>query len=426
LRHPSTDGYRRAVPLTIRPVSEAELPAWFDAAGTVFFMWSWGDGEAASAFRRPTMDLERTIGAFDAGVIAGTFRTFATELTLPGGRLLPASAVSAVSVRSTHRRRGVLSAMAADDIARTVGRGDPVGILFASEWPIYGRYGYGPATWDASWAIRTRAARFKRPASGSVQIMPAREARTLLPPIYERYRAQQPGEIARIDQRWDVMLGIVQPPGRPQPGPAVAAIHRDPDGAADGYALYRGEEKWDEGIPDNVLILDELHAASEAAEIDLWQFLCSIDLVATIKAGTRRVREPLPWYLEDARAARLRDTGEALWLRIYDVPTALENRRYEAADRLVIEVLDRVGDGSGPAAGRYELDAGPDGASCRRTQHDADLTVEVSALGAAFLGGTRLADAVRGGGSVETTRGALHRADSLFRTDDEPWCTTHF
>ena len=414
------------MPLTVRPVTETELPAWFDASGTVFFMWSWGDGEAAAAFRRPQMDIDRTIAAFDGDTIVGTFRSFATELTLPGGRALPASAVSAVSVRSTHRRQGILSRLAADDIERTIQRGDPVGILFASEWPIYGRYGYGPASWDATWTVRTRAAQFKQPPGGSVETMRPKAARQLLPAIYERYRLGQPGEITRTDRRWDIMLGVVQPPGRTEPGPTVVAIHRDASGEPDGYALYHGDEKWDEGIPDNVLTLDELHAATEAAEIDLWQFLCTIDLVATIRAGTRRVHEPLPWYLVDARAARLKETGEALWLRIYDVPTALGSRSYEIEDRLVIEVVDRVGDASGPAAGRYELEAGVDGATCRRTTREPDITLTVSALGAAFLGGTPLADATRAGGASEATPGALRRADRLFRTPDEPWCSTHF
>ena len=426
MRPPPAGGYRAGVPPTIRPVTDGELPAWFDASQTEFCVWSWGDGESAAAFRRPRMDLERTIGAFEGDAIVGTFRTFATDLTLPGGRIIPASAVSAVTVRSTHRRRGVLSSMVADDVARTRDRGEPVGILFASEWPIYGRYGYGPASWDATWTVRTRAARFKGSPTGSIEVMPPKQARSLLPEIYDRYRTTQPGEITRPDYRWDVDLGIVQPPGRPFPGPGVVAIHRDESGVPDGYATYRGEEKWEEGIPDNVLILVELHAASEAAEIDLWRFLCSIDLVATIKASIRRVHEPLPWYLEDARAARLRDVGEALWLRVYDVPATLAARAYESSDRLAIEIVDRVGDAAGPAAGRFDLDASPDGATCRPTTRSADISIEVSALGAAVLGGTRLADAVRAGGADEITPGALRRADMLFRSTVEPWCTTHF
>ncbi len=408
-----------------RAITDAELPAWFDAAQNVFFMWSWGDSQEQAAIRRPHMDLARTMAAFDGDAIVGTFRTFATELTVPGGRSVSASALTAVTVRSTHRRRGVLSSLMADDLAKAATRGEPVGILFASEWPIYGRYGYGPATWEASWAIRSRAAHFKGSPSGTVEVMGPKEAREILPDIFDRYVINQAGEIRRPGYRWDTALGIVPAPGRPK-GVLVIAVHRGTDGTADGYAAYRGEEKWDEGIPDNVLLLDELHAISEAAELELWRFVCSIDLVATIRASTRRVREPFTWHLADARAARLKDVGEGLWLRIYDVPAALGGRAYETSDRLVIEVVDRVAGSDGPAAGRYELEAGPGGATCRPSRRTADLSIEVAALGAAYLGGTRLVDAVRAGGAHESTSGALARADALFRTSDEPWCTTHF
>ncbi len=421
----SRPAYRPGVPIEIRAITDTELPAWFEAAQNVFFMWSWGDSQAQADLRRPHMDLARTMAAFEGQAIVGTFRTFATELTVPGGRSIPASALTSVTVRSTHRRRGVLSGLMADDLAKAAGRGEPVGILLASEWPIYGRYGYGPATWEASWAIRTRAAQFIGSPSGSVEVMGPTAAREIVPEIFLRYATGQVGEIRRPGFRWDTELGIVPMPGRPK-GLLVVAVHRSADGTPDGYAVYRGEEKWDEGIPDNVLQLDELHATGEAAEVELWRFLCSIDLVATIRASTRRLREPFTWHLEDARAARLKDLGEGLWLRIYDVAAALGGRAYETCGRLVIEVLDRVAGSDGPAAGRFELEAGPGGATCRPSRRTADLTIQVAALGAAYLGGTRLVDAVRAGGAVESTPGALARADALFRTSDEPWCTTHF
>lgn len=419
-------GYRPPVPIEVRPVKDAELAAWFEASSTVFFMWPFGEPQASADFRRPHMDLDRTRAAFEGKAIIGTYRTIPTPLTLPGLGSIAASAVTAVTVRSTHRRRGVLSALQVDDIARAGAAGEPVGILIASEWPIYGRYGYGPATWRGRWTVRSRAAKFKvDPAPGTVEIVNSKRARTLLPPIYERYRAGQPGEITRTDFRWDVELGIIQPPGRPKFN-SVIAVHHATDGEPDAYAIYRGEEKWDDGIPDNVMTVDELHASSEAAELAMWQYLCSIDLVATINVDTRRTREALTWYLEDARAFRLKEVGEFLWVRLFDVAAALAARSYERSDRLVIEVVDRVGDRDGPAAGRFELDASPDGATCKPSSAQPDLVVPVSALGAAYLGGTRLSDAVRARGASEPTPGALARADALFRTADEPWCSTWF
>jgi predicted acetyltransferase len=417
--------YRPPVPIEIRPVTDPELPAWFEAASTVFFMWPWGEPNATAEFRRPHLELDRSRAAFDGTTIVGTYRTFPTPLTLPGLGSITASAVTAVTVRSTHRRRGILSAFEQDDIARAKAAGEAVGVLIAAEWPIYGRYGYGPATWRGRWSVRSRAARFKVEAPGSVEVVAAKRARELIPGIYDRYRAGQPGEIGRTDIRWDVDLGIAEPPGRKKVS-NLFAIHHGTDGQPDAYAIYHGEEKWDDGIPDNVLVLEELHATSDAAELAMWQYLCSIDLVATINSDTRRPREPLTWALEDARALRLKEVTEMLWVRIFDVPAALAARRYERADRLVIEVVDRVGEGAGPAAGRFELEASPDGATCRATTKAPDLTLEVRALGAAYLGGTRLIDAVRAGGAAESTAGALTRADALFRTADEPWCSTGF
>jgi predicted acetyltransferase len=413
------------VTVDVRPIEDAELPAWLEAASSVFFFWPWGEPNETAAFRRPAMDpLSRTRAAFEGDSIVGTYRTFATPLTVPGNGSLTASAVTAVSVRSTHRRRGILTAFEADDIARAREVGEALSILIAAEWPIYGRYGYGPATWRTKWQLRTRSARFLVQSGGSIEVVNALRARGVIPPIYDAYRVAQPGEIGRTDFRWDVDLGIRQPPGRPKSS-SIFAIHHGADGP-DAYAIYHGEEKWDDGIPDNNVVLDELHATSVEAEVAMWRYLASLDLVATVAADTRRADEPLAWYLEDGRAFRLRDMGEFLWVRLFDVPAALAGRGYERADRIVIEVVDRLGERNGPGAGRFELDASPDGATCRPTTRDPDVTLPVAALGAAYLGGSRLRDALRAGGGEESTTGALDRLDALLRTAAQPWCSTWF
>ena len=159
-------GIVRAVPITIRPIEADELVAWYAAVGFGFFIWP-SDPEGAAERRGKYIELPRTIGAFDGAAIAGTFRTFGTTLTLPGNGEVPVSAVTAVTVRPTHRRLGILSNMIANDVAMGVERGDVASVLIASEWPIYGRFGYGPATWHARWTLRTRAARFELEPSGS-------------------------------------------------------------------------------------------------------------------------------------------------------------------------------------------------------------------------------------------------------------------
>jgi hypothetical protein len=111
---PSARRYRPPVPTTIRPIKDDELAAWFAASGTAFYIWA-NDPHAMAEFRRPTLEIDRAIGAFEDGTIVGTFRSFATRLTVPGGARIPVNAVSAVTVRPTHRRQGILTRMIGDD-----------------------------------------------------------------------------------------------------------------------------------------------------------------------------------------------------------------------------------------------------------------------------------------------------------------------
>ena len=111
-----------------------------------------------------------------------------------------------------------------------------------------------------------------------------------------------------------------------------------------------------------------------------------------------------------------------MWVRLFDVARALGARTYEREGRIVLEVVDP--ELTTPV--RVVLDASLDGATCAPTDRSPDLTVSIAALGAAYLGGTRLWDATIATGADEHTPGALATADGLLRTADEPWCSTFF
>ncbi len=412
------------MPTILRPIRPDELEAWFSAFASAFYIWSTDPAGQAEA-RRATIDFDRTIAAFDGDAIVGTFRTFTTPLTLPGGARVPANAVTSVSVRPTHRRRGTLRQMAHDDIARATARGDAVCVLIASEWPIYGRFGYGPATWQATWTVRVRAARMLAEPVGSIEMVDAKRAREILPALYDRCAANQPGEIGRPETRWDTELGIVEVPGRPRWRGQIL-VHRDAAGEPDGFARFHGEENWQDMAPEHVMLLDELRGATLDAELDLWRHLLQMDLTATIKAEVRRTAEPLKWHLSDPRAAQVSGITDFLWLRVLDVARVLRERGYDRDGELVLEVTDDLGGTPGPAAGRYRLSVRDGTGTCERTDADADLTIDVRALSAAALGGTRLVDASRTLPSVEHRPGAMREADGLLRSAEPPWCSTWF
>lgn len=409
---------------TIRPVTRDELLDWFATFGMAFYIWA-SDPRARADFSAPHMDLERALGAFDGSTMVGTYRSFATRLTVPGGARVDASAISAVSVRPTHRRQGILTSMIQRDVRASAARGEVVSVLIAAEWPIYGRYGFGPATWQVKRTLRSRGAAFLRPPVGSVEVVDSAAARRLVPGIYDAYAAGQPGEISRPDHRWDVELGIVEAPGRPiQKGQVV--IHRDGAGEPDGYARFHGEENWVDMIPDHRMLVDELHGVTDDVDIDLWRHLAQMDLTASIAAEVRRDREPMQWALADARVAQASGRTDFLWLRLLDVERALAARRYERDGTVVIEVIDPLAGSDGPAAGRYRLEVKRGDATCRRTDAAPDLTLEARLLGAAYLGGTSLREAALAGGAIEHRAGALAEADLLFTTATPPWCSTWF
>ena len=79
------------------------------------------------------LDVDRTLAGFEGDELVATSRNYSLELTVPGGASLPAAGVSAVTVRPTHRRRGVLRQMMRGLLDEAAGRGEPVAMLTASE-----------------------------------------------------------------------------------------------------------------------------------------------------------------------------------------------------------------------------------------------------------------------------------------------------
>ena len=408
--------------IDIRRITQGELGAFLATMTTAFLERP--DLGRITEEVRPIWDLERLWAAWDDRVLCGTFRSWATELTVPGGARLPAAAISGVSVLPTHRRRGILRGLAAAEHSASLERGEPISVLYASEYPIYGRFGYGPATLESTWTLDVAATGFRGDApAGRVTLeQPSEATRDACRTVFDAWRLGRPGEIRRRDVSWDYDLGLRTSAWGEDPKGFVV-VHRALDGAVDGYARYHAESRWEQRQPRNQLIVDELHGLDPAARAALWRFLASMDWVASVKAARRSPADPLPWLLDNARAAALSEVGDGLWVRLGDLPAALEARRYATHDRLVIEV---AGDEPSGSHRRVELDGGPDGATCRPTTKDPDLTLPAAALGAAYLGGPRLRDVVLGSGFEAHTTGALTRADAMFRGDDPPWCSTFF
>ena len=370
----------------------------------------------------PYWDFTRLWGAYDGGVV-GTLRSWATEVTVPGGALVPASAIAAVTVRPTHRRRGILRQMITAEHEAARERGEQLAILYVSEASIYGRFGYGVATQPCTWVIDTRSTSFVGGPATGIDLLPVEDATSeLMKNLFDQLRRAWPGEIRRRDFTFAMDIGLIELDWD-GPWKGWIAVHRDDAGDPDGFVRYTAKENWEHHQPRASLNVRDLVALNDVAYDALWRFLADIDFVATITADRRSPDERLPWLLTNRRAAEATDLVDGLWVNLLDIPAALAARTYEREGDLVIEVV-----GGEPAGTRtrVRLESGLDGAACTTTTRDVDLTIHADALGAAYLGGSPLRNAVLPRGFDEHRPGALAEAEALFRTIIPPRCSTFF
>lgn len=399
--------------IEIRNPSEDELRAAMEAAETTF-----GGELKDEEFERHRKMLarERFYAAYDGDTPVGTTAAFPFKLTVPGGELA-AGGVTWVTVLPSHRRRGILTQMMRRQLDDLRELGEPLAILWASEAAIYGRFGYGISAPTVQIdADQPRFAYRDDPGPrGSVRIVGLEEAAGLVPQVYDTYRRDVPGAVARTVDWWKSYRLADPDHWRQGSGPKFCAVVEF-DGKPVAYVLYRIKVDWDDGFSKSLVKLVETCATSHAAERELWRFIFGIDLVTRIQ-GRHDPGSPLFLMVVDPRSLQLR-VSEGLWLRFVDLGAALAGRTYATDDSVVLEVRDAFCPWN---AGRWRV-----GEKVERTDDDAELELDTADLASAYLGAfdfNRLAAAER---VRELEPGALDRASALFRTPRPPHCVEDF
>ena len=326
------------------------------------------------------------------------------ELTVPGGATLPIAGISAVVVSPTHRRRGILRAMVTDLHRRIGETGAPIAALTASEGGIYGRFGYGPATIERSLVVQRRLAEFHAdaPDDGRVRLVAPAQHREQLMEIYDRWRRMTPGGLVCPQVLWDDVLAD-RDSDRGGASAWFALLHPD------GYALYRVRHG------DKAVVRATVTAVTPQAHAALWRTLLGLDLIDEVQIDTHPA-DPLPYLLVDARRAQTTSMVDALWLRIMDIPAALQARTYPADAHLVLEVGD----------GRFALDISGGRATCVPTDAAADLQLDLDALGSIYLGTHAVRDLAAANRIRGTSQEATALADAAFRSTVPAQMGFHF
>ncbi len=362
--------------------------------------------------------FERMHGAWSDGKIVGGAAAFDFKTTVPGGDI-PTAGISVVGVFPTHRRRGILRSLMRAQLDDAHERGDPIASLWASEETIYGRFGYGIASFCGDVSLPREYTSFAQPfePQGTIRLVDADEVREIVPPLFERIRPDWPGMFSRSGVWWE-QREIADPEERRDGAGPRRWIVYEQDGAAEGYAAYRHKPGFDLGATSAELRVIEALGTSPEALRDIWGYLLSVDWIASVNGSLLPLDHPLFLLLANPRRLKYRML-DALWIRIVDVGAALSGREYSADGSVVFEVRDEFCPWN---EGRWRLEGG----TAERSDANTDLVVPAHALGSALLGGVTFAELHRAGRVEEVEAGALRRADAMFRWDRHPWCPEIF
>jgi predicted acetyltransferase len=402
--------------LEVRPVKDvAEFTEGVLAIGQYFGMVA--NEERMQRFA-DQMTLERMHAAWSDGTVAGGAGAFDFNLTVPGGDLRTAG-VTVVGVLPTHRRRGILRALMRAQLDDAYERGEPLAALWASEETIYGRFGYGLASFCGEITLAHEHNSFAQPfePQGTLRLIDADEGLEAIPPVFERIRPEWPGMFSR-NRLWWENREIADPEERRDGAGPKRWVAYERDGSLEGYAVYRHKPGFEAGTTNAELRVLEAFGTTPEALRDVWAYLLAIDWIATTKSFLLPPDHALFMLLATPRRARYR-MGDGLWVRVLDVGAALSGRVYQGDEPIVFEVADEFCPWN---EGRWKLEGG----RAERTKDEPDLRLPVQSLGSALLGGVSFASLRRAGRLAELKDGAIARGDSLFRWDRHPWCPEIF
>ena len=399
----------------VRPLTADEWGSAKDIDGAAFGYEP--DHDFLDTVALPALDIRRFTGVFDPalnGMLVGIGAIQSRSLTFPGHGPAPVAAVTWVGVRPDQQRRGVLrEVMAAQLGGLHQQQAEPVAILTASEAGIYGRFGYGLASLRAR--LQLPAPTPLRPGTVTEPVLEIPEAEAL-PKMRELHRTVASTSVGFLDRPMQIWADLFSnhPFALKGRGRRRFVLHTD------GYAAFQLAQSWTERGPDYTLTVVELVARTAVARASLWRHLLAYPLVRTVVAPRAWVDEPLLHLISNPRVLAS-DTSDNVWVRLVDLPRAIPLRTYRAAS-----VVARVVDPFCPwNDGIWRLDLAADRGTATRTDAPPDLQLDISDLGAAFLGGTKIA-ALAAAGRVTGDAAAIDRLDLAMGTSLQPWTPEGF
>lgn len=391
------------------------------------FMWGRGSGIMVADAERGT-----------PGELVAVRCSYPFRMMVPGGERVPASGLSWVGVHPGHRRRGLLTTMIHEHFEHALERGEYISALTASEPKIYQRFGYGLGTWQLR-ATFVRGTQL-RAVPGADQLtvrlerLQSERHSTLMADLQRQ--VHRPGAIVREGEAITANLFASDTNLRPQEEPLRIAIVSTPEGVPQAFAVFRRKSAQESaGTGGSVTVFNVVTTTASAAS-RLWTVLFDLDLTRETTITSLPVDDPLMSLAMDQRApqATLEDD---LWLRILDVPRALEARLYEAPVDVVVRVRDdhlthnaglwRISTANLPGGGAsYAARVTRVDERAPEATEGVDISIGIQELSSVYLGGVTVQALVEAGLVTEHTPGAARLLSAAMRSAQSPASTFHF
>lgn len=348
-----------------------------------------------------------------------TFVSLPGRLTMPDLSQLPNRMITDVTVRASHRRRGLLRRLMTADLEQAREQGFPIAALTVSEATIYGRFGFGIIGFQPRVELDSSTGyALRRQPTGSVEEVDPRGLWPLATRIFDAFHAGQSGSVTLPAHYRDWVTGAWDPQAQAEDLKLRALLHRDESGEPDGFATFSfdGEDKEPFAVSSWNLV-----ATDAEAYLGLVNQLASLDLVDRVNLNRAWIDDPLPWALIDPRRYKVVRRTDLTWARILDPIACLRTAAWRGSARLTLGVSDPMGF----AEGTFLVSVGEGPVEVERTDAAPDVELEADSLSTLLFGAAQVPELVAAG-RLRGSQESLRALAEIARTTPTPFSITAF
>lgn len=349
----------------------------------------------------------KPLGAFGPSGLVGVVNGYASQIAVPGGRRVSHLSVTHVGVAPQATRQGIASRLLTEQLRRARAEGYVVAGLRASDSRIYGRYGYGTASWTVRQELDLACAR-PAPSQGQAKTRFVDIGNfDLFRKIADADPAPRPAQLIRWDAWWAMQRLRLDHPSTPH-----YALVTGPEGAETGFLRFHTEASDNWLISrSRTAIVDDLVAHDAASWQTLIGHLFMQDILHRAIFPASAVDDPLRLLVSDPRSITFSGLRDESWVRPLDVGVLLSARSYR--ETAVFDIADPV---IPENAGVWRI--GPEGV--RRDQGPAEARLDIGTLAALFFGAQTASLLSQAGKLHAPSPETLERLDALFSTGRLP------